>query len=138
MLSAWICFPVGKLIKLIFKSKIIFKKVLNIERTSSINLCGQLLNFPLRFGYLISFKITEKKILSVFFFPKSNNDIYEKVFQEHNNDIMSVWERGREEIEMDDNSHGFHFYLVPATMLFKIDSSVYQDASLHPKSKTSK
>lgn len=72
------------------------------------------------------------------FFPKSNNDIYEKGFQGHNNDIMTIWEIDRQGIEMEDNSHGFHFYIVPATVLFKIDSPVYQDADLHPRSKTSK
>lgn len=65
--------------------------------------------FSLRFQNLPSFKIREKKIEYFFqnrkgILPKFNNGIQEKVFQQHNNDIMTVWEWGRGGIEMDENS----------------------------------
>ena len=69
-----------------------------IERPDVITLCGQLLNiyFLKDLDVWPHLGLGKKNNFWVFFqngrdiLPKSNNGIYEKVFQGHNNDIMTV------------------------------------------------
>lgn len=122
-------FPIGKLINWFLKVKlfIILNKSFKHWKNKWHCFVWTVVehSFSLRFEHLVSFKITKKKKNLEYFFqngkdilPKSNNGIYEKVFQGGNNNIMTVWERGREVIEMDDHSP-FWFYIVPATVLSK-------------------